>query len=224
LPTGPGSVSTPAVAAAGVGALVLWAALKGVSVTGGLLSLLTGRQPSAVNTEPITGSGQAAGAGPGGGGQLANLNGSSGSAISDAGMRYVGSGSVYKWGGGSPAGWDCSGFVNYVIGHDLGLPIPGSRNGGYSGHGPTTMQWAVFGNSVPRSQVVAGDLVVWPLFHMGIAISSTQMVNCPGPNGTQAPVVSPIDENIGGPRVFRRVAFATGTSQAPGTSTAGGRG
>lgn len=223
---GPGGVSTPAVATAGVGALVLWASLKGVSVTGGLRSLLTGKQPSAANTEPIAG-GIAGADSSSGGGQLVNLNGSSGSAIADAGMRYVGSGSVYKWGGGgqgSPHRWDCSGFVNYVIGHDLGLPIPGSHSGGYSGHGPTTVQWAVFGTSVPRSKVVAGDLVVWPLFHMGIAISSTHFVNCPGPNGTPAPVVSSIDEHIGGPQVFRRIAFATGTSQAAGTTTAGGRG
>jgi len=214
---GPG-VSTPAVAAAGVGALVLWASLKGVSVTGGLRSLLGGKQPSTANVEPITGFAAA------GGGTFTNLTGTGASAIADAGMRYVGSGSVYKWGGGNPSGWDCSGFVNYVVGHDLGLPIPGSRSGSYSGHGPVTMQWALAGTGVSRNQVVAGDLVVWPAFHMGIAISSSQMVNCPGPNGTPAPIVSPIDENIGGPRVFRRIVYATGTTQAAGSTTAGGRG
>jgi hypothetical protein len=54
---GTGDVSTPAVAAAGAGALVLWASLKGISPTKGLLSLLQGKQPSTANTEPITGSG-----------------------------------------------------------------------------------------------------------------------------------------------------------------------
>ena len=54
---GTGGVSTPAVAAAGAGALVLWGALKGVSPTKALLSLLQGKQPSAANTQPITGSG-----------------------------------------------------------------------------------------------------------------------------------------------------------------------
>jgi len=217
---GPG-VSTPAVAAAGVGALVLWSAMKGVSVTGGLRSLLGGRQPSTANTEPIAG---AQFAPDGSGGTFTNLSGTGASSVAAAGMRYVGSSSVYKWGGGRPSGWDCSGFCNYVIGHDLGLAIPGSRSGAYSGHGPTTMQWALFGTSIPRNQVEAGDLVVWPLHHMGIAISNSQMVNCPGPNGTPAPIVSSIDENIGGPRTFRRIVFATGTTQAAGSTTAGGRG
>jgi len=57
--TGPGGVSTPAVAAAGAGALVLWASLKGVSVTGALRSLLQGKQPSTATAKPITGTSQA---------------------------------------------------------------------------------------------------------------------------------------------------------------------
>jgi len=187
-------LSSPAVFAAGLGALVIWSGIKGVSVVGGIRSLLSGKQPSNANTEPLSSpdSGVA--------------NAVTGSAIADKGLSYVGTGSVYRWGGGSPNGWDCSGFCNYVIGHDLGMAIPGSPSGKYSGHGPVTGQWALFGTGISRNQVQAGDLVVWPLHHMGIAISSSQMVNCPSPNGTLAPVVSPIDENIGGPRVFRRLS------------------
>lgn len=206
---GPG-VSTPAVFAAGAGALVLWSALKGVSVTGGLRSLLGGKQPSGANVEPITGTGAAGGGGAGG-------VGATGSSIADAGMRYVGSGSVYKWGGGTPAGWDCSGFCNWVIGHDLGAAIPGSPSGSYSGHGPTTIQWALAGTSVPRNQVQAGDLVVWPLFHMGIAISNSQMVNCPGPPGTPAPVVGSIDISLG-VVTYRRITVLP-PSGLPGVTT-----
>lgn len=203
--------------AAGAGALVLWSAMKGASVTGGLRSLLTGKQPSAANTEPIAGS-VAAGGGAGGG------SAATGSAIADAGLRYVGAGGVYRWGGGALKSWDCSGFVNYVVGHDLGSAIPGSPSGAYSGHGPTTIQWALFGTSVPRSQVEAGDLVVWPLHHMGIAISGSQMVNCPGPNGTPAPIVSSIDENIGGPRTFRRLSTAMTSATSPYPGGISGRG
>lgn len=193
-------VSTPAVAAAGVGALALWGALKGASLTGGVRSLLGGHAPSGANVDPIMGNST-----PGGAGQVTSLSGATGSAIADAGLRYVGSGSVYRWGGGNPRGWDCSGFCNWVIGHDLGQAIPGSRSGSYSGHGPATPQWALFGTPIRRADVEAGDLVVWPLHHMGIAISNSQMVNCPGPNGTPAPIISRIDENIGGPRTFRRL-------------------
>ncbi len=179
---GPG-VSTPAVAAAGVGALVLWAAIKGASVTGGLRSLLGGKAPSGTNVEPAGGISVSQSGGGQGGGSGA---GATGSTIADRGLSYVGSGSIYQWAGATPKGWDCSGFVNYVVGHDLAQPIPGSPSGQFSGHGPVTMQWALFGTGVPRSQVQAGDLCVWPLFHMGIAISNSQMVNCPGPNGAAA--------------------------------------
>lgn len=190
-------LSTTAVVAAAIGGLVIWAGIKGVSVTGGLRSLISGSQPSSANANPLSDPSSSSASGSG--------SGASGSSIADKGLSYVGSGSVYKWGGGSPSGWDCSGFVNYVVGHDLSMAIPGSSSGNYSGHGPVTAQWAVFGKSISRNQVQAGDLVVWPLFHMGIAISNTQMVNCPGPNGSANPIVSSIDENIGGPVVYRRI-------------------
>lgn len=197
-------VSTPAVVAAGAGALVLWSAMKGVSVTSGLRSLLTGKQPSTANVEPAGGLGiQTIGdtGGSSGGG-----SGATGSAIADHAMSYVGQGHVYRWGGGSPSGWDCSGFCNWVIGHDLGASIPGHRDGRYSGHGPTTLQWAVFGQHVPSGQEQPGDLVVWPTQHMGIVSGGGQMINCPGPNGTPAPIVSSYHW---GAHVFRRVALVT---------------
>jgi cell wall-associated NlpC family hydrolase len=49
--------------------------------------------------------------------------GASGQAIASDALRYQGA--PYKWGGAKPDGWDCSGFVNYVIGHDMGMRIPG---------------------------------------------------------------------------------------------------
>lgn len=202
-------VSTPAVLSAGVGALVIWSAVKGSSATGGLRSLLTGKQPGGQEIYPL-GSSETA--------QEGSAGTATGNAIADAALAYQGSGSVYQWGGGSPKGWDCSGFVNWVIGHDLGLPIPGHRNGRYTGHGPVTWQWATFGSGIGRKRVQAGDLVVWPAFHMGIAISNTQMINAPGPNGTPAPIISNIDGGGAGVLVCRRVA--TGVSY---TGVTGGK-
>lgn len=192
-------ISAPAVFAAGAGGLIIWAGLKGTSVVGGLKTLLSGKQPVSTNTHPLSQPGSSVAGSFGG-------IGATGSAIADAGLRYVGSGSVYKWGGGNPNGWDCSGFANYVIGHDLGSPIPGLRSGfNGSSHGPVTGQWALFGNPIPRSEVQAGDLVIWPAFHMGIAVSNSQMVNCPGPNGTPNPIVSSIDGGGTGVMVARRI-------------------
>lgn len=180
---------------------MIWAGIKGASITGGLRSLLSGQQPTASQVNALSSS-SASGA---------SVSGNTSSSLANAGLAYVGSGSVYKWGGGNPNGWDCSGFVNYVASHDLNMAIPGYRAGSFNGssHGPVTSQWAIWNGAknVPRAQVQAGDLIIWPAFHMGIAVSNTQFVNCPGPNGTPAPIVSSIDNTgIPGPRVCRRIA------------------
>jgi hypothetical protein len=194
-------VSMPAVAAAGVAGLFIWSGLKGVSVVGGLKSLVTGQQPSSSEIYTLT----APGSTPVGSGATAT-----GNAVADTFQSYIGSGSVYLWGGGNPkTGWDCSGSCNYVICHDLGMAIPGYKGGSFNGssHGPTTMLWAIWSGAttIPRSQVQAGDLVIWPAFHMGIAISNTEMVNCPGPNGTPNPVIGNITGGGTGPLVCRRL-------------------
>lgn len=193
------SISAPAVAAAGAGALVLYAGMKGISVTGGLRALLSGQPIPTAVAYPLT-------SGTSDGTTTTAVAGPTGSALADRGMSYVGSGSVYGWAGGGPRVMDCSGFCNQCAGRDLGLPIPGHPDGRYSGHGPATPQWAIWPgcHTIPRSQVQAGDLCIWPLFHMGIAISNTQMVNCPGPNGTPNPVVGKIDGGGTGVLVCRR--------------------
>jgi cell wall-associated NlpC family hydrolase len=77
-------------------------------------------------------------------------------------------------------GFDCSGLVNWVVGHDLGLDIPGHRGGSYSGHGPTAIQWYTWSGavSIPRDQCAPGDLVCWP-GHIGIATSNDMMCVAP---------------------------------------------
>jgi cell wall-associated NlpC family hydrolase len=83
-------------------------------------------------------------------------------------MRYLGV--PYVWGGASPAGFDCSGFVMYVYAQ-VGVSLPHY----------TVAQWnypnAV---SVPRSDLQPGDLVFFAgLGHVGIYVGNGQFIHAP---------------------------------------------
>lgn len=71
-------------------------------------------------------------------------------AISYRGVPYV-------WGGKTPAGWDCSGFVSYIYAQ-FGMKVPSSsaaiRN---------------VGKAVPYSQARPGDILWWP-GHVAISL------------------------------------------------------
>lgn len=189
-------VSAPAVLAAGVGVVAVYAGMTGTGLADSFRHFITGTAPTVghdagrVDFFPDAPS--------------AGLTGG----VAAAAQAYVGAGHVYRYGGASPAGWDCSGFVNWVVGHDLNLPIIGYPHGGFTGrnHGPVTGQWYIWPGcvTIARSSVQPGDIMVWP-GHMGIAISNTEMVSCPGPNGTPAPVVGRIDGGARGPLACRRL-------------------
>jgi len=145
----------------------------------------------------------------GSGSGTAVLTSSTGSAIADAALKYVGAG--YVWGGPAdrPGNWDCSSFTSYVLGHDLGMALPGGGKFGDPGypphaHGPTTLQYLLWGTPLNLDQVRAGDLIV-SSEHIGIAISGTQMVSAQDPAlGTGIggfPAGFPA-----GPPVYRRVS------------------
>lgn len=214
------SVPLPALVAAGTGALFLWSGIKGGSVTRSLRSLLSAK-PHLDSTlaNPISGTGNI-----GASGSL------SGGAIASDAMQYRGAG--YVWGGAPARGignWDCSSFCNWVLGHDLGLAIPGYAPGAYTGasHGPVTGEWLLWGGCTTISHsgrdAQPGDLCVWQT-HMGIALGGGQMISAQTTqNGTQ---VSGIDGFIPEFLFVRRLTAGpvSGTTQAPGTVTAGGRG
>jgi cell wall-associated NlpC family hydrolase len=110
--------------------------------------------------------------------------GTTSSGIANDALQYQGQG--YVWGGNAskPGDWDCSSFVSYVLGHDLGMALPGGHWGesGFppSTHGPTTLSylsWSgakTIGNNPASAQ--AGDLCVWQS-HMGIATGGGNMVS-----------------------------------------------
>jgi cell wall-associated NlpC family hydrolase len=81
-------------------------------------------------------------------------------------LRYLGV--PYVWGGSSPAGFDCSGFVMYVY-SQVGVSLPH-----YTG-----AQWNM-GVPVARSDLEPGDLVFFDgLGHVGIYIGGGQFVHAP---------------------------------------------
>jgi cell wall-associated NlpC family hydrolase len=80
--------------------------------------------------------------------------------------RYLGT--PYAWGGESPGGFDCSGFVRYVY-LQVGVSLPH-----YTG-----AQWNT-GVPVSRSDLQPGDLVFFDgLGHVGIYIGGNQFVHAP---------------------------------------------
>lgn len=107
-----------------------------------------------------------------------------GSPIADDAKQYVGQG--YVWGGSAdkPGDWDCSSFASYVLGHDLGIALPGGKWGdpGFppNSHGPTTLQYLLYGTPISYGHEQPGDLLV-SSEHMGICIGGGQMVSAQDP-------------------------------------------
>jgi cell wall-associated NlpC family hydrolase len=81
-------------------------------------------------------------------------------------MRYLGT--PYVYGGASPGGFDCSGFVMYVFGQ-MGVSLPHNAAAQYG-----------FGTPVSRADLQPGDLVFFNgLGHVGIYIGGGQFIHSP---------------------------------------------
>jgi cell wall-associated NlpC family hydrolase len=186
-------------AISGIGAIFLWSGIKGYTLSQVLRNVISGQKPSAgfnpknppnaitgLNLAGGTGNPNAQALSPG------SVQGSqNGMTIANDALNYQGH--AYQYGGvpGSNGGnsWDCSSFVNWILNHDLMLPIPGYPGGQWnpSTHGPNTTSYLAWGaiHHVSRRNASAGDLCVW-LTHMGIAINNSQMISALNPKlGTQ---------------------------------------
>ena len=83
----------------------------------------------------------------------------------------------YQWGGDQPStGFDCSGFVKYVLGqHNIAAPR-------------TAAEQFLIGRQVELDQIRAGDLVFFSTVapgasHVGLAVSSDEFVHAPAASG-----------------------------------------
>jgi len=200
-----------------VGSGLLYAGVKGKSVPSLIQGFVQGKAPAAATAAPGANLAPAPAASPATGSSAPLANASQ---ISSDAMKYQGAG--YVWGGAPAKGagnWDCSSFVNWVCGHDLGLPIPGYPAGSYTGasHGPTTLVWLAWSGletvSHDGSTAAPGDLAIWQT-HMGIVTGPNQMISAQDPaNGTG---VSAINGFIPGELLSIRRYKATTGSVVPG--------
>jgi cell wall-associated NlpC family hydrolase len=163
-----------------------------------------------------------------------------GAAIARDAQRYAGGKYGYTYGGtgARPGDWDCSSFVSYVLGHDLGFALPGgtwqqvTSNG--TVHGPVVVSYADWNGATTVGTAQAGDLCCWvgegPNGHVGIAISADEMVSALNPDvGTvQSGIVG--NGPAGAPLIYRRVAgvraggasILNGMQQSAGSGGGGG--
>jgi len=97
-----------------------------------------------------------------------------GSALATAALKHLGV--PYAWGGATPAGWDCSGFVYYIVRQVTGRTLPRT----------TQAQWGV-GTPVAREALQAGDLVFFQntyepgITHVGFALGDGRFVHASAP-------------------------------------------
>lgn len=95
-------------------------------------------------------------------------------------------GTPYAYGGNTPRGFDCSGFVQYVI-SNFGVNMPRTSNDQYS-----------IGVRVNKSDLMPGDLVYfkynpnsYKLNHVGIYVGNGNFIHSPVPG--QAVKISPLN-------------------------------
>lgn len=118
----------------------------------------------------VAAAGCASGRGPTGGAQRLPVRGVAGSQVIARAAAYTGTG--YRAGGTGPAGFDCSGFVQFVFA-ELGVPLPRTVHHQYD-----------VGRRVKDAALRAGDLVFFRtegsrVSHVGIWSGDGAFIHAP---------------------------------------------
>lgn len=103
--------------------------------------------------------------------------------------RHVGA--RYRWGGTTPAGFDCSGFLYYVFGQ-MGVELPRTTYAMYDAGAP-----------VPQDELQAGDLVFFQTIspgasHAGIYLGDGRFIHAS--SGSGHVIITSMDEGYYAPR------------------------
>lgn len=143
-------------------------------------------------------------------------------------LRWAGQGYIYGGPAARPGNWDCSSFISYVLGRDLGLALPGGKWGapGFppNAHGPVVESYASWRGAVTVNAPARGDLVCFVgqgvNGHIGIVLGTDQMVSAL--DSTDGTKVTPINGYgpPGAPIVYRRILGAAAGSAAAAVTTA----
>lgn len=168
-----------------VGSILVWSGVENQTIQNTLTSILQGKTPTAGsqtdNLDPLLNQvgGATEASDPSG---TAALQAAGGSGL--VGDALQGVGHAYSYGGAPGTDgsrpWDCSSFMNYVIGVEGKQAIPGYAAGRYSGstHGPPTGAWLLWSGvtGIAKTQLAPGDLIVWQT-HMGMYVGNGNMVS-----------------------------------------------
>lgn len=193
-----------ALAGAALGFGLIWSAITNVKVTDFFRAVLRGEPPPKGRNsiqqarDAVSAATAAEGLRPATGGTA------TGSAVAAKASTYVGQ-VPYVWAGETPDGWDCSGFVTWVLHHDFGMDLPDNVH-------TVTGQFMTWpgAKDIPRESCAPGDLVCW-WSHIGIAVDNVNMVNAANPaDGT---LISPIWVDL--PPVIRRPIAYGGLVENP---------
>ncbi|MCA1644615.1 MAG: C40 family peptidase [Chloroflexi bacterium] len=113
-----------------------------------------------------------------------------GAQVADLAQQYVGS--AYRWGGASPAGFDCTGFVMWIYGQ-LGVALPHDEAGQLAS-----------GPRIAADDLQPGDVLVFAntyrrgLSHVGIYVGDGRFVHAV--DESHGVMVSSLWDSYWGPR------------------------